>query len=418
MFSEDPSVHFGIAELKAYLKKENYSTSYACHYVCTGQRFLNWLTKRRLEIDRASPGDVQAFLRSESDRYRRRHGCAPAHPQRWRRSIQRGVDLLLSLAREDWPPQVAPVTEPEIFWWTTVEGYGRWLSQTYELASATVRTRIPIARHFLTSIGKPATRERIRSLCVEDIDAYLSQRTGKLRRSSRRELAIGLRSFLRYLYDQGWLNQNLALAVTLPKVYTHENVPSALGEQEIAVMLEHTAGDTSPKGLRDYAILLLLVTYGLRAGEVVKLRLEALDWRRDRIDIFHSKTGAHSVLPLLPSVGNALLEYLRRGRPKTEAREVFIRTQAPYRALRSGSSLHQVVAGRLHQAGLQVDGRHGPHALRHAQAVRLLRASVPLKTIGDILGHRTPSSTSVYLKLAFEDLRQVGLEVPDQEVTT
>ena len=416
MFSESPSVGFWIGELKTYLEKENYSSSCIQRYVSTSHRFLDYLAKRQLEIASASRSDVQAFLESDLVRFRRRYGRVPADPQSWRTCIQRGVDLLLGVAREDWPPKKAPVTELEILWETTVQGYGQWLSQTCALTSTTVIGRMRIARHFLACLGKRSTRGHIRCLCIEDLDAYLEERTRNLRRSSRRELAICLRSFLGYLYGQGWLNQDLAPAVILPKRYSDGNVPAALGEKEIAVLLECTACDTSPKGLRDYAILLLLVVYGLRAGEVVKLRLEDLDWRRDRIEIFHFKTGAHSVLPLLPCVGNALLEYLRRGRPKTSIREVFLRAQAPYRALCNGSSLHQVVASRLRQAGVQVQGRRGPHALRHAQALRLLRASVPLKTIGDILGHRAPSSTSAYLKLATEDLRQVGLELPNQEV--
>jgi len=163
-------------------------------------------------------------------------------------------------------------------------------------------------------------------------------------------------------------------------------------------------------GYRNYAILLLLSTYGLRDGEITRLRLEDVDWRAETLHIRHSKTGANSKLPLMAEVGEALLNYLRRGRPKTAAREIFIRTRAPYRRL---SSLYSEVRVRLEAAGVKPHGKCGPHAFRHARAVTLLRASVSRKVIGDLLGHRSEEATLPYLKLATEDLRAIALEIPE-----
>jgi integrase/recombinase XerD len=163
--------------------------------------------------------------------------------------------------------------------------------------------------------------------------------------------------------------------------------------------------------VRNYAILLLLATYGLRAGEVVRLRLEDIDWCQECLHVRQSKTGRSTVLPLLVPVGNAILAYLRDGRPPTDAREVFLRAQAPVRPFRQGSSLYAIVARRLPKAGIHPAGKRGPHTFRHARAVGLLRAAVPLKTIGDLLGHTATASTAIYLKLATEDLREVGLDV-------
>ncbi|MFN0301035.1 MAG: site-specific integrase, partial [Burkholderiales bacterium] len=176
--------------------------------------------------------------------------------------------------------------------------------------------------------------------------------------------------------------------------------------------VEATRKDHCPKGLRDYAILLLLSTYGLRAGEIARLKLDDIDWRADRFCVLHTKTATQSLLPLLPAVGDALLAYLRRGRPVTDAREIFIRTCAPYRGFAEGSSLYTVIRGRLDAAGVQPVGKRGPHAFRHARAVSLLRAGVSQKVIGDVLGHRSAASTTPYLKLATEELRNVALEIP------
>jgi integrase len=197
-----------------------------------------------------------------------------------------------------------------------------------------------------------------------------------------------------------------------PTLYALESIPSALRPEDISAVLQTVRKDRSPKGLRDYAVLLFLSTYGLRAGEITRLRLNDVDWRGDRFCVHHTKTGSQSVLPLLPVVGEALLAYLRRGRPATDAREIFIRARAPYRGFGSGSSLYSPTRRWLEAAGVRLDGKRGPHTFRHARAVSLLRSAVPLKIIGDVLGHRSAASTAPYLKLATEELRDVALEIP------
>ena len=181
--------------------------------------------------------------------------------------------------------------------------------------------------------------------------------------------------------------------------------------------LQATRRDRTPIGRRDYAILTLLSTYGLRAGEITSLRLEDIDWKRSRLRVRHSKTGAASELPLLREVGDAILDYLRKGRPETALREVFLRSRAPYRGFATWSTLYTPIRRRLTAAGVNPPGKKGPHAFRHARAVSLLRSSVPLKVIGDVLGHRSMDSTAVYLKLATEDLRAVALEIPAAVLT-
>lgn len=196
-----------------------------------------------------------------------------------------------------------------------------------------------------------------------------------------------------------------------PTLYAYEEIPSALSSQQVDDVVRACCADRSPKGLRDHAMVLLLAHYGLRAGEVARLRLEDIDWRSDRLHVRHSKTGSQSQLPLLPVVGAAMLAYLRDGRPATSAREVFIRARAPYRGFVNGSSLYSPIRRRVDSAGVQTIGKRGPHAFRHARAVSLLRSGVAPKVIGDVLGHRSASSATPYLKLATEELRNVALEL-------
>jgi integrase len=156
---------------------------------------------------------------------------------------------------------------------------------------------------------------------------------------------------------------------------------------------------------------MLISKYGVRAGEITTLRLDDVDWRKEVIRIRHSKTGVVSYLPLLPEVGEAMLQYLQNSRPKTPLREIFIRNRAPYRPFKGGN-LYWLVRNRLEAAGVITTGKRGPHAFRHARAVSMLRVAVPVKEIGDLLGHRSADSTLIYLKLAIEDLRAVALEIP------
>jgi integrase len=160
-------------------------------------------------------------------------------------------------------------------------------------------------------------------------------------------------------------------------------------------------------GVRDYAILLLLVTYGLRAREVAALQLDDIDWRQGRLRIPQRKAGHSSAFPLVTVVGEALVDYLERGRPSTSSRAFFLRGVAPLTSMTYGAV--SLVARRyLRKAGIDVP-RPGSHTLRHSCAQRLLDAQVSLKEIGDYLGHRTATATEIYIKVDIESLREIAL---------
>jgi len=322
--------------------------------------------------------------------------------------------MLLRLALGQWPPLLVPSTARDRFQATLTHEYAMWMQDRRGLAAETRNDRCAEARRFLAWLGPRGTDESLRQLGVADLDAYLTGRAPSLRRVSLKGVTGTLRSFLRYLHATGRTERDLSTAINGPRVYTDEGIPSALRAEDVARVLEATRQDRSAIGRRDYAIVLLLARYGLRAGEVTALRLEDLDWPHERLRIHHAKTGAHSELPLLDDVGDALVHYLQHGRPPVTFREVFIRHRAPYRPFRSGSSLYTPIRRRLEAAGIAPSGKKGPHTFRHARAVSLLRAAVSVKHIGDILGHRSADSTAVYLKLATDDLRAVALEIPTE----
>ncbi|WP_175983284.1 site-specific integrase [Caballeronia zhejiangensis] len=404
-----------LSNLEQHLVAERYCVHIRNRYLAVAANFLRFLDRRRICVEASRPKDISAYLRCELQRFRRHRGHSPISLRSWEASHTSGIHQLLRLAIGKWPPDPLPSSVNARFDRTLCMEYGEWLRDWRGLAAETVDGLLAEAQRFLCSNGRCKGAETLMHMTVTDIDAYLQSRVSSLRRASRKGIALGLRSFVRYLYETGRTDHDLSRFVIVPRMYAYESIPSALRPADISAVLSSTRQDRSPIGLRDYAILMMLSTYGIRAGEVVRLRLEDIDWRGDRFYIRHTKTGSQSVLPLLPNVGDALLDYLRRGRPAADVREIFVRARAPYRGFHSGSSLYTPVRRRLEAAGIYPVGKCGPHTFRHARAVSLLRAEVSVKGIGDLLGHRSAGSTAAYLKLATEHLRGVALEVPNME---
>jgi len=400
-----------IATLADVLTHQKYSPVVVSNYCCYARAFLDYLARRDMSVATVMPPQVEQYLRHAIGCFRKRHGRSPG--LHWHSIPRAGIHALLRLAQCQWPPAPEVIGLDAMLRHTICCEYEAWLRDERGLATASIDALMWEARHFLAWQIDRGGASSIMGLSVRDIDLYMERRTFGLRRKSLKDVAERLRSLLRYMYRTGHVSTDLAPHVIAPLLYAYEGVPSTLDRSQIAAVLEITKNDTSPMGLRDYAILQLLATYGLRSGEIRNLLIEDIDWRAESLRIRHTKTGACSYLPLMAPVGEALLDYLRRGRPQTDRREVFIRSRAPYRPLRN---LHSEIRRRLWAAGVKPPGKCGPHIFRHARAVELLRASVPQKIIGDLLGHRSTESTIPYLKLATEDLRAIALDVPGSEV--
>jgi integrase/recombinase XerD len=414
MSAIDVSPDVWLSRLVDHLQREKYQCQVVRRRIAVARRFLTYLRKHDTRVERAQASDLARYLRSERRRYHRRHHHRPASVAVWQNSLTGGLHMLLRLAQGQWPPPPRAFTSRDRFHTTLTHEYAAWMQDRRGLAAETRIDRCAEARRFLGWLGPRSTDTRLRGLGAPDLDAYVKSRAPAIRRITLKGITIRLRDFLRYLHATGRTNRDLSVVVVGPRVYADEGIPSILQAEDVARVLEVTRADHSAIGRRDYAILMLLARYGLRAGEVAALRLEDLDWRHDRLRIHHAKTGAHSELPLRSDVGDAIVSYLRHGRPQVTCRELFIRGRAPYRPLRSGSSLYTSVRHRLETAGITPPGKKGPHTFRHARAVTLLRGAISAKQIGDILGHRSADSISVYLKLATSDLRAVGLEIPTE----
>ena len=403
-----------LEEFGIHLRTDRYAVAIQRRYLWLAQRFVDFLGRKSIAIEAAYTRELEDFLRWELRSWRRQHGRDPRNIVKWRRRYKTAIGAFLRLVHGHWPVTAAPATAMETFHRDLVQGYDTWMRELRGLASITRSTRTKQALELLTELGPRANQESLAQVGVRDIDAYLQQRCQGLRRRTIEGYTVCLRSFLRYLHGSGRTVLDLSSTVIGPRIYDDEQVPQALRPEEVQTILEMTRQDCSPIDRRDYAFLMLLAAYGLRASEIVALRLEDIDWKKEILRVRHSKTGADSELPLLREPGEAVLSYLEKARPESQHRELFLQVRTPYRPYEHGSILNCVIAARLKRAGITPRGRKGPHAFRHARAVSLLRAAVPLKIIGDVLGHKSAESTAVYLKLATEDLRAIGLNIPKE----
>ena len=220
-----------------------------------------------------------------------------------------------------------------------------------------------------------------------------------------------IRSFLQYLATQGLVSDELIDHIPHIRVYWGESIPSIWTAKDLKAIL-NAVDRTSPLGKRDYAILLLAARLGLRAGDIRTLRLEQLDWDHARIHVKQAKTGAPVELPLLEDVGQALIDYLRHGRPKTARREIFLRHIAPFEPFADRTNMHTIISKYRCKAGIKLPkkSRCGLHSLRHTLASRLLEVNTPVDIIAGVLGHASSETTRHYLCVDIKSLRDVALD--------
>jgi len=197
--------------------------------------------------------------------------------------------------------------------------------------------------------------------------------------------------------------------IDTPRVYRLEQLPRSLSWEMVNALLLSIERE-SGYGIRDYTMLFLIAMYGMRACEIVSLTLDDIDWRGGIIRVPQRKTSNQLVLPLTDAVGEVLIEYLKKSRPKLPFRELFLRVRAPHGPLKP-TAVNEVFQLRVRKGDLNIPYQ-GTHCLRHSYAVYLLRQGISVKAIGDMLGHRSAESTCVYLRLDIEDLRTVALPVP------
>lgn len=351
-----------------------------------------------------SYNDLPAFVEPFTEQWMIEHGrnCKTDAARSKVGNEARGpVQQMLALVL----PGYSSRSEPKDPFSDSVPGFFPYLRDEEGLRDATIeqyRYNLQLLAAYLEKIGV----DNLFDLSPVILSAFIANRSQLVGKRTLGILCAVLRTFLLYLHCQRLTANDLSRTVEYPQTYRLSEIPRSITWDEVRRMLE-TVDRRSPSGKRDYAILLLLVTYGLRAREIAALTLDDIDWKRERIRVPERKAGHSTAYPLSQVVGEAIVDYLQRGRPKTSDRHIFFRVPAPQTPM-SWASVSMRAVRYLHKAGIQVP-RPGSHTLRHTCVQRLVDVGFDLKTIGDYVGHRSPSSTEVYTKVAVETLREVAL---------
>lgn len=221
-----------------------------------------------------------------------------------------------------------------------------------------------------------------------------------------------IRGFIRYLFEQKLIAKDYALSIPKYRTVNQAKLPSTYTKEEVEKLIL-SAERSSATGKRNYAILLLAARLGLRASDICRLKFENLHWQTSTIKIDQYKTGKELVLPLLPDVGNALIDYLKYSRPVSDESCIFLTARLPYVAFPTSNVVTHVVQRAFVKAGIDISSRRfGPHSLRHSLGFRMLEESTILPVISEVLGHQNTESTRYYLRIDLKSMKQCMLDVP------
>jgi len=306
-------------------------------------------------------------------------------------------------------PLPAGVSPPPCAVDVEVARFAIYLHEMRGMAEATITNHSRHLRPFLHFLRFDGSASGLRRLEPRQIEAFLRKAARTNNRFSMQHIVATLRTYLKERHAQGALARPLHLQIDTPRVYRGERLPRALPWTQVQTFIQ-SIDCSEPFGRRDFTLLYLAAAYGLRSKELVHLTLDDIDWTGGVLHIRQTKTRQTLQLPLTDEAAKVLIDYLRKARPKSSRRELFMRMRAPFIPLHP-ASVGDVLHHRLGCSGLDLP-LFGMHVLRLSFATRLMQQGVSIKAIGDTLGHRDFESTSVYLRLDVDDLRGVALPVP------
>lgn len=290
-----------------------------------------------------------------------------------------------------------------------IEDYLAYCTEKRHLSSGSIRDR-------RTALNRYDAFLHAKGLDIADVSVDLFEQFMASGLCGRRKTYKSyLKELYRYLYDTGKLDRDFSTYILKePKIHEASKVPTTYSDDEIRKMLG-AINRGSAKGKRDYLILLLAAEYGLRASDITSLRLGDIDWDKNAINLNQYKTGEPLSLPLLSSVGNAIIDYLKNGRPHVEDETIIVQHENARKGQRLKSpTVHSIVAAALRDANVQnwKERQHGPHALRHSLASNMLKRGASFPVISTVLGHRSTETTKQYISIDIERLRECALPIP------
>jgi integrase len=399
-----------VADALGEIKRLGYSRRSQGRYRAIWEHLIEF--SRRKELEDEFSADLAARFLQEYG-VRDDQGVEPSVG--WRRHVECGVKVLADFAKkgrlerartEIQATQLHPMMQK------TLHDYEQYCKDRLHLRSTTLcrRTRnLTIFLDFLHS-RKERTLDQIQAL---DLSEFVSCRD-HLNPKTVAVIVSDVRSFLRFLTMRGILQKDLSAELPKIRVPRDATIPS-VWDQELLVRLLGAVDRSSAKGKRDYAILLLASRLGLRAGDIRALKLENLRWAESTIEIIQGKTGTPLTLPLTNEVGEALIDYLKSGRPQSAHREVFLKVNPPFDPFKENNHLYDIIEYWRRLAGITFRSpqKRGLHSLRHTLGTRLLEKGTAFPTIAEILGHTSSESTRIYAKADVEALRGVALDLEE-----
>jgi len=378
------------------LREQQFSSESVRFQVVQAANLSRWLHARKLSVEELTAATIDTYcreLRPDLD-LRRGHRAA----------LHRLLGILRQqgVCRQDVAPiESGPRQRVE-------EDFKRFLAVERGLSAATLANYVPfISQLLIERFGRGPIR--LTRLRASDIIGFVQRHAHDFCPRRTKLMLSALRSFLRHLQLRGDIEAELASCVPCVPRWSLTEVPKFLPPGAVEQVLKH-CDRHSATGMRDYAILLLLARLGLRAGEVVSLTLDNIDWRAGQLTL-HCKGRRSAQVPLIAELGEALARYVRHGRPRCETRRVFIRGRAPRVGLANSSAICCIVERALVRAGVQ-SARKGSHLFRHTLATQMLRHGASLGEIGQVLRHRHPDTTRIYAKVDLPALRTLTLAWP------
>jgi site-specific recombinase XerD len=394
-----------VGPLSGYLDAFAQKLSEHGYAIDTGQQQLRvvshlsqWMGRRGLRAQDLSEQVLQRFL---ADRRRQ---------ERMRSTDPRALGWLLEHLRQTGVVERTSPSRADGMRGPLERDFERYLLQERGLAAATIANYSRVSRTFLSAHFNDETPDPQR-LGPSDVIRFVRQIAHLQPPRSAKYTITGLRAFLRFLYVQGRTATDLTWSVPTIPHWNVEALPRTLEVHEVQSLLGG-CDRTTMVGKRDYAVLCLLARLGLRAGEVVALTLDDIDWRAGELTI-RGKGRTRERLPLLAEVGRALAAYLREARPSCATRHLFVTARAPFHEFAGPTTVYRIVEQALKRAGLNPPQR-GAHLLRHSLATTLLRRGASLQEIGDVLRHRHPVTAQIYAKVDVVALQTVTQPWPEE----
>ncbi|WP_157756780.1 site-specific integrase [Plantactinospora sp. KBS50] len=378
----------------AVLTAEGYAARTVTLYRQYVGQLSRWLEAHSLGADVLSEGVIEEFLVE-------RH--ATGHQTRLRVGSFASLLAYLRDVGVIGSPEQVPAGEVDAL----LLRFAGYLTKEQGLAQPTVSLRVQLMRPFLVGLTEHGSLD-LPSMTAEDVTTFIVAES-QVRPASVPPTVTALRSLLRFLHVEGFISAGLTSAVPTASGRRLAGLPKALPAEQVAAMLATCDRDTAV-GRRNLAILTLLARLGLRSGEVARLRLEHIDWRRGEIMIT-GKGSRHERLPLPGDAGSAIVAYLQDGRQAGAHREVFLCARGPYRPM-SPDTVSNVAAAAARKAGL---GIVRGHRLRHSAATAMLAAGGSLTEIGQVLRHQHTATTAIYAKVDIAGLRRVARPWPTPE---